>query len=178
MAGKTLDRFCNIYKNYVQADTATVAFTEWPTGYKLKDGYAFLLHQIDYQFNITGMNAASLLASKSLVMGLGTNNQITLAQMIANTDDSIIDRYLLLHTEGQVGTLANVRYGHFCEARSKDFTNLPGGGLLFAPSKLYLFVGNDTLGVTIQGFFKLFWTMLKIDSATYQELYESMNPSA
>lgn len=168
-----LDQFGNRYStSLITAVADTILFTEWNTGFSIKDGYGFILHKIEYLLlpgNQTNINADA----DNVSCGLTTRNDLTNADLLAGIKDSILDNCVIgLKVATAVGQ--QLWEGKFVH----DFTNEPGGGRIVAPRPLYWAISSVGIGAVIAMQVKCWWTMIKLSGEIYRELYESTNPSA
>jgi len=168
-----MDQFPNFYRVALLTQVAdTEQYTEWVTGYSIKDGYAFIIHKIKYR--IAPLTRTLLNANNDqAIMGLVTNNTLTTPTLIAGISDSILDTCVLYHKEA-----SSVGFRHDEIDIIHDFSNEPGGGRIIAPKPLYLAISSVGAGNVIGGDMEIVYTMVKLSAEVYRELYESMNPNA
>jgi hypothetical protein len=69
------------------------------------------------------------------------------------------------------GTAANANF--VWSPYVKDFSNLPGGGLLVAPNPLYLAVKGTGLSAALNVNLRIFFTEIELDPDLYRELFQS-----
>lgn len=167
-----IDQFPNFYRQTFAGSDNAVTWTEWVTGYSIKDGYAFILHKVKYRFtngNITSLDANA----DALSAAISTNNSLTLSDMQLGINSSLLDSCRVFY---KVATAVGVALSEF--EFIHDFTNEPGGGRIVAPKPLYIGVGAGNLGSTPSCSMEIVYTMVKLNQEVYRELYESMNPNA
>jgi hypothetical protein len=159
------DQFANIAAIGVTetaANTMTSAKFAFP--FSIMDKMALLINRMEYWFegfsalNSQEDNIVGCLTTASSVISI--NNQ---------ADPQIIDSCRLVRVD--IGAAASgVLLG---QPFIKDFSTLPGGGLLVAPSPLYAMIkGTGNAAVTgLQ--LKLFYTYMELSTDQYWELVES-----
>lgn len=167
MAKTTLatDRFANLAVISVTESAAnTLTFKKLETGIALFEKLAWIIHRVEYylQLDLTQF-AASLDEAR---FGLATTDQIT-TPTVAN--QSVLDRMIVRRLD--MGTAAT---GVFVQVPFvKDFTNLPGGGLIVPPNPLYGWVQGAASPAAHAVDMRLFYTNYVLKPEEYWELVEA-----
>jgi len=135
---KTEDAFSNVAYGQVTASAANVlTFSEIATGISVMEKIAWIVHRIVWY-----MSAATLAELTTtgdiLDMALTLSNKVT--DLTDLSDPAIVDNFRL--RAEQRGTAAS--FVLLQEPWVRDFTSLPGGGLMVPPKPIY--VANKSLG--------------------------------
>lgn len=167
-----MDQFPNFYRQTFFGVDNSITWTEWVTGYSIKDGYAFVLHKIKYRFAAANIGTLDVNAD-SLNAAISANNSLTLSDIAAGVNPSLLDSCRAFY---KVATAVGMALSEF--EFIHDFTNEPGGGRIIAPKPLFIGVGASALGQVPSCSIEIVYTMVKLNQEVYRELYESMNPNA
>lgn len=132
------DKFANI-ANLIVTETAanTLTFEQLQTGAGVFEKVALLIHRIEYVLTTAVLNL--LLANDDLLeVAWCTSNQITgLAKDKAEVIDQLVVDGILS------GTSAN--RSHYFMPVVHDFSNLPGGGIIYPAPNIYLAIEGTSL---------------------------------
>ena len=165
--GKRIDSFANLATIQVTETAAnTLTYRKLDTGFSLFEKVAWIIHRIEYvideRFNGTGdtMDVALMTA----------NTRTTIADNATFTDASVIDKIKWVRTD--IGVAATGLY-YVQPQIVKDFTNLPGGGLIVPPTSIY--AGAQGTGCASAGTntVRFFFTVKELQEAEYWQLVES-----
>jgi len=166
MAGKkSTDQYANIAAVLnTETVAGTAAYTRFNFPYSVTDKVALLISRIEYWLgNIHQLNTsqdymiAALCAASSLV---SLENQ---------ADPGLIDSCKLYRLDlgaAASGLMINMPI-------IKDFSALPGGGILVAPSPLYAGIIGSGAGGVVACWTKVFYTYKELATDEYWELVES-----
>jgi hypothetical protein len=172
MAGKTagMDTFANVFGiGLTESAANTLTYRRLETGFSLADKIAWVIHRLEYYlafsravvFNTTG---------DEMVMGVCLSNVFsTMASAVVYTDPAVVDWLHLRREDYGVAASGEVVY----EPYVKDFTNLPGGGLIVPPVPVFGFIqgtGCASAGVSV---IKGFYTVRELSTDDYWQLVES-----
>lgn len=160
------DKFSNSAVITVTESAAnTLTFKKLDTGIPLFEKVAWIIQRIEYfindlaagQFNASGDYMTLALTATSSVA------------FLALEDPAVID--LLQIRRSDFGAAANA----YLEKMPwvKDFTSLPGGGLIVAPNPLYLAAKGNGLVAASSSLAKIFYTNYPLAVDEYWELVES-----
>lgn len=166
MASKAkVDTFANVAAIQVsEAVAGTTAYAKFAFPFSIMDKMAILVSRIEYWFgSLNQLNSsfdavyAALLAGSSIV---NINNQ---------ADPVMIDSCAVQRID--IGTAAS---GFFnISPIIKDFSDLPGSGLLMAPSPLYAAVQSTGAGGVMNCWMRLYYTYMELATDEYWQLVES-----
>lgn len=160
------DKFVNSAVITVTESAAnTLTFKKLETGVPLFEKVAWIIHRLEYflndiaagQFNATGDYMTLALTASASVATL------------AMEDPAVLD--LLQVRRSDFGAAANAHMDVFPWV--KDFTELPGGGLIVAPNPLYLAAKGNGLVAASSSLVKIFYTNYALAADEYWELVES-----
>jgi len=165
MASKSKDQYANIAAvQAIESVAGTAAYERFNFPYSVTDKVALLISRIEYWFgNITQLNStadyivAGLVAASSVV---SLDNQ---------ADPAVVDSTRIIRLDlgaAASGLLVNQPY-------IKEFSNLPGQGILVAPAPLYAAVQSSGAGGVTNCWVKLFYTYKELATDEYWELVES-----
>lgn len=163
---KTADSYANIAALSVSESVAgTLSTAKFNFPFSIMDKMAILISRIEYLFDTTlaQLNSsgdrvvAALLASNSVV---NIDNQ---------ADPLIVDNYRAMRLDLGAAASGNI---HLLPA-VKDFSALPGGGILVAPAPLYGAVQSFGAGGVLSVWIKLFYTYMELSTDDYWQLVES-----
>lgn len=164
MAGE--DKFANYaIISVVESAANTLTFKKLETGISLNEKVAWIINRVEYlsnQINATIFNATG----DSLDFGMSLSNAFTTPNLAENT---IIDCNKF--TRIDIGASASGEMQ--LQPWVKDFSALPGGGIIVPPTPLYLYaMGTGLTGVAAMTA-RIHYTLktLKIDE--YWELVEA-----
>lgn len=165
MAKKVQDRFANVAAiNVIEPAAGTPGYEKFNFPYSILDKMGLLISRIEYwfgslpQLNSGGDNIIAGLTAQSPVVSL--TNQ---------SDPSIIDTARLLRLDYGAAASAEL---HF-QPTLKDFSNLPGGGILVAPAPLYGAVVSTGAGGAMSCWIRLYYTYMELSTEDYWQLVES-----
>jgi len=159
------DRFANLYATTITMSAAnTLTFQEINMGISLFDKVALKINRMEI---ILSSCITELVAiTDSLENALCQSNQIS--SLDAN------DRLLIDYSQfATVVSGAPASWKIFHQPFVKDYSSLPGGGLLCAPKPLYL--GMETAGFANPGSaaVRIYFTIEKLKDVEYFELLEA-----
>ena len=159
------DSYVNVAAVKVQetaANTFTAAKFAFP--FSIMDKMGLIINRIEYWFEaMAQMNSVedsihALLTAASSVVDI--TNQ---------ADPLIIDSYRIVRED--VGVAASGLY--VLQPFVKDFSALPGGGILVAPSPLYAAIKGTGCAAVTACWLKLFYTYIELATDDYWQLVES-----
>lgn len=159
------DKFANIAAIQVTETVAgTIAYTKFNFPYSIMDKMALLINRIEYlPLSISNLNSSTdnvviaLIAATSIV---DINNQ---------ADPALLDSTRLIRND--LGAAASGTLHQFPFV--KDFSSLPGGGILVAPSPLSAAIQSSGAAGVMNAWIKFFYTSVSLTTDDYWELVES-----
>jgi hypothetical protein len=157
------DRFSNVlYDKVVESSANTLTFEEVNVGLNIFDKVGLLVSRIEY----TGMETYLSADPDHVEFGLSASNGWASADP---AESSVIDynRWKIV----DFGTAGNAIERH--TPFIKDFSNLPGGGILITPKPLYMYIQGSSLTSPGSVAMRMFFTVLKLKPEDYFELLES-----
>lgn len=168
MAAKSkIDQYANMAAIVVTESAAhTLTTTKLAFPFSIMDKMALLIHRIEYEFRVMGPSVLTT-----------TGNRVTLALLAAASVldiDNPVDPLVL-----DSARLNRYDYGTAASGFAlrqpyvKDFSNLPGGGLLVAPNPLYCAVKGYGTAQASEGGFRIYYTYMELNTDEYWQLVES-----
>lgn len=166
MAAKSkADSFSNVAAMLVlesAANTQTALKFAFP--FSIMDKMALIIQRIEYIMQGLGQLNSTL----DYTIAAITAGSV-LADMRVQTDPLMVDS--VMYTRLDIGAAASGSIMR--QPFIKDFTNLPGGGLLVAPNPLYGMVQASGAGGVTSCWFRLFYTYIEMNTDEYWQLVES-----
>ena len=162
---KTIDRYANIAAIEViesAANTQTSKKFNFP--FSVMDKMGLLISRIEYW-----PRGQSYLNGSGDVLSMAITAAATLTDINDQSDPLLIDSYRLLRVDAGTAATAFYQESPFV----KDFSELPGGGILVAPAPLYAMIEGIGLSNAGYGWFKLFYTYMELAVDEYWQLVES-----
>lgn len=144
----------------------TLTYKRLETGFSLFEKQAWIIHRIEYildeRFNSTGdtLDVAMMTA----------NTRVSIADNATFVDPTVVDKIKYIRSD--VGTAATGFY-YTQPQIVKDFTNLPGGGLIVPPTPLYGACQGTGLAAASTSIIRFFFTVVELATDQYWELVES-----
>ncbi len=143
----------------------TLTFKKLETGISLNEKVAWVISRIEYtlssvlagQFNADG---------DALTFGLSLSNAFSSPTISENT---IIDWNQLVRQD--FGAAASASLWRWPIV--KDFSALPGGGVIVPPTPLYLFAQGSSLVAAASAYARIHYTLLTLAVDQYWELVEA-----
>lgn len=163
--GKATDKFANIAALLVNETVAgTTAYGKFAFPFSILDKVGLLINRIEYSFSSLNQLDTS---TDSVWAALIAANSI--ADITDITNPLIVDNTRLQRID--LGVAAS---GFFIQLPYiKDFSSMPGGGILVAPAPLSIAVKSDGAGGVMGVAVKVFYTYMELSTEEYWELVES-----
>lgn len=164
-AKKSSDTFANVAAISISESAAnTQTSKKFTFPFSIMDKMALIIERLEYDF----ASLDQLNSSVDTLMGAVTTNA-TVLNLRDPADPMIIDMARIQRYD--IGTAASGMFMQYPYV--KDFTNLPGGGLLVAPNPLYVMIqGVGTAGINTM-YFRMFYTYVELATDEYWQLVES-----
>jgi hypothetical protein len=167
MAAKSgvIDRYANVAAVSIQEAVAdTLAVTKFAFPFSIMDKMALLISRIEYFFNALGqLNSNGDTTYMALMAGS------SVVDITQQNDPLIIDT--MRYQRIDMGAAATGSL--FSMPITRDFSTLPGGGLLVAPNPLYGAIKGLGEAGTTSGWMRLYYTYLELATDEYWQLVES-----
>ncbi|MBA7585606.1 hypothetical protein ES708_27591 [subsurface metagenome] len=161
------DIFTNIaYATVTEDGAGTLTFAELNTGVSVHEKIAWVISRILWYPNRAGIRQI-VDDTDSIDMALTLNNQV--ADITALSDPSVVDLFSLVgHTMGTqaTGVLTLVPY-------VRDFSAMPGGGLIITPKPLYVAAVGTGLGLPIEVKCRILYTIKELAADEFWELVQA-----
>lgn len=163
--GKKTDQFANIAAVEVtEAVAGTIAYAKFAFPFSIMDKMALLISRIEYWFgSLPSLNSGGDYVAAGIIAGNSILDPFNQA------DPLLIDSARILRLD--YGTAASGEVVD--QPRVKDFSRLPGGGILVAPNPLSAFVRAVNAGAAMSCWVKVFYTYMELGTEEYWQLVES-----
>jgi len=162
---KTMDKYANLAAMTLNESSAnTNTFEKFDFPFSIMDKVGLLISRVEYWFT----SLVYLDSSTDYVVGALTVSKNT-SSLTDIEDPTIIDSMRVLRQD--LGTAASGFF--FTQPFTRDFSTLPGGGLLVAPNPLYLAVGSYNAGGVVGVSFRMYYTAVELSPEEYWQLVES-----
>jgi hypothetical protein len=167
MAAKSiLDVYANMaIATVLESAANTLTFKKIETGISFDRQVAWIINRLEY-------NAGSLLAANfngdgdALEMGLAIASSWTAVSL---NELAIIDYMSIQRADfGAAASSYQLR-----QPFQKDFSSLPGGGLILAPAPLYFWAKGTGLVAATNDAVRIYYTLLELDGAAALELFQA-----
>jgi hypothetical protein len=158
------DVFVNqAYLSLTESAANTLTFSKLETGISIHEKVGWLISRIDYS---TGIDSSNFGASgDSVAFGMSTSDAIAAATL---AESAVIDYNSIVRLDW--GTAASG--GTLRQPFQKDFSNLPGGGILVPPNPLYLWCKGTALTSAMVLVARMFYTVRQLKTEDFWELVE------
>jgi len=159
------DTFANLAAVLVaEAVAGTAAYLKYAFPFSIMDKMGLIINRLEYwPGNLNNLNSST----DAVIMGLSISSSIT--DLTDQSNPAIVDSERVQRID--LGVAASGFF--FEEPLIKDFSSLPGGGLLVAPNPLYGFVQGFGAGGVMNSWIKLFYTYMELTADEYWQLVES-----
>lgn len=167
--GKMQDKFANIASIAVTESAAnTLTYKKLETGVSMFEKYAWIINRVDYFFDPAAANFNG--TGDTLAIALMANNVRTSIQTSATFQDmAVLDMIWVSRQDYGAAATAILHYSPF----TKDFSSLPGGGLIVPPAPLYGAAQGSGLVSAATVVIKMYYTILELATDEYWELVEA-----
>lgn len=157
------DKYANVaHIKVVESGTDTLTYKKLETGISLFEKMAWVIARIEYYW-LSNVMAAS---GDGITMGITTSNN---PPDLTPDEVAVVD--MTREMRGDFGTAATAWIFKYPIIR--DFSPLPGGGLIVPPNPLYLAVKglSQTGALTVEA--RLFYTAVQLKGDEFWELVEA-----
>jgi hypothetical protein len=165
MSKSTTDKFANIAAIQVtEAVAGTTAYAKFNFPYSVMDKMALLISRIEYlPLSVSNLNSST----DNVIIGLIAASAIV--DIGNQADPVLLDSTRLIRNDlGAAATGALLQFPFV-----KDFSSLPGGGILVAPSPLCATIQSNGAAGVMNAWVKFFYTAVSLSTDEYWELVES-----
>ena len=161
-----VDKYSNILSEQLTLSAAnTLSFSAIDVGLNLFDKIALLVHKI--QILVTSGFVTEMVAvTDSATWGIVQSNSITTLSLSERACIDVIDYHL--NVRGTAGDAELV-----AQPFERDYSTLPGGGILIAPKPLYFAATSGGWTAALNSTLRMYFTIHKLKDADYLELLES-----
>lgn len=162
---KVMDQFANIAAISVTESAAnTQTSTKFSFPFSIMDKMALLISRIEYWFEGYALFNSG---DDRTILALTCNSTVT--SIVNQADPLIVDSARLGRVDYGAAATGLLRQEPFV----KDFSSLPGSGILVAPNPLYAMIQSTGASGASSGSIKLFYTYMELSSDEYWQLVES-----
>jgi hypothetical protein len=160
------DKFANqAVITAVESAVNTLTFKKLETGVSLFEKVAWLISRLEYYVS-TSMMALLVASADGLQAALTATDQMAALTL---TNNAVLDYFEL--SRHDIGAAAT---GHLVQnVFTKDFSTLPGGGILVPPNPLYLGSHGVSVAAVVTMVVKIFYTTYELGTEEYWELVEA-----
>jgi len=159
-----VDVFVNqAYLSVTEATPNTLTFAKLETGISIHEKVGWLISRIDYSTSIDSANFAA--SDDSVSFGMSTSDAIVAATL---AESAVIDYNSVVRIDWGTAASAQILRQPF----QKDFSNLPGGGILVPPNPIFIWVRGSNLTGAIGMVARMFYTVRQLKTEDFWELVE------
>jgi len=158
------EKFVNqAYLSVVESAANTATYSKLETGISIYEKVGWIINRIDY--NVDMAEAIMVAAADGILFGLSSMDGIASPTLSMS---AIIDYNARMRAE--YGTGAS---GFILERPwTKDFSDLPGGGLLVPPNPIYIWAKGISLAAAQTVLARMFYTVVVLKTEDFWELVE------
>ena len=159
------DRYANkAYGAVTMSAANTLTFAEIPTNVNIMDKTAWVLHRLEW-FIPAGSMAEMGAIGEGLNVALTMSSSVT---SLALNSAAIIDSLQFF----AVAILAGTSASHQQFPVIRDFTGMPGGGLIIAPRPLFVAMVSNGAAGACSCQCRLYYTQITMSSEDYLDLID------
>lgn len=164
-AKKAIDIYANVAAlDVTESGANTYTQTKFAFPFSIMDKMGLLIQRLEYEFLSLG---TVLAASGQQIMAGITIAAISSLSDVANP--ALVDGMRLTRIDqGTAGSAVILNQPYI-----KDFSNLPGGGILVAPNPLYLAIQGLSAAAAGRVRCRMFYTYMELATDEYWQLVES-----
>lgn len=164
--GKIEDQFANLaIAKVVESAANTLTFAKLDTGLSFNEKVAWVISRIEY--DPSGVGCANFADEADAVeYGLSVYAGFTTPSPLEIT---AIDYNMLIYSE--VGAPTSFQFRHY--PLLKDFSSMPGGGIIVPPVPLYAWVKGSGLASAVTIYARIFYTVMSLSADQYWQLVEA-----
>lgn len=163
MARQT-DKYANKFFGIaVESAANTLTFAEIQTNVDVFSKKAWILHRLEWYFKAVAISAIDA-ADDVIQAALCSSNK---SASLGLDDASVIDLFEICQSFNDATS-----FQLFVNPVQRDFTNLPGGGLIIAPRPLYLAVKGTSMANALTVYCRGYFTAIDLNADEYLELVD------
>jgi len=164
MAMQSKDKFANkFYGSCVESAANTLTFNEIQTNVDVFSKQAWLLHRLEWYLSGTQVDKI-LQAADWISAALTSSDKLSTLDL---SSPGVVDLMEL-----GIHSLTAVGYQFTQKPFIRDFSNLPGGGLIIAPRPLYVAVKGESLASAVTVAVRGYFTTMTLTADEYLELVD------
>jgi hypothetical protein len=162
----------DIYSNIIGVQVLQTVIDQFTTaeiqiGVSLFDKVGLLLHRIEYDLWVSGMGQLRDVSNLYQV-GLVSSSNVN-GDNFTMLNPDVIDTFILIPVQ-DVAPTARIVYQ---SPIIRDFTGLPGGGILIAPRPLYAALDTNGFSSVSATIARISFTLVPLSDAEYLELLQT-----
>lgn len=166
MPASAKDNFPSVLIEDITMSAAnTLTFSEVQVGLNLFDKVGLIMHRIEYFF---GLATYDELAANADFVQIALTSSNSLGSLGSN-ERALIDKLEIDCIASGAPANLNIIQAPFV----KDWSGLPGGGLLIPPKPLYVGMTSVGFAAAGTGYARMYFTLKKLSDADYLELVET-----
>jgi hypothetical protein len=146
-----------------EAVAGTTAYAIFNFPFSILDKMALNIHRVEYWPEVTLLDGDGDYIALALIAGRSISN------ILDQTDPRVIDSIAVERWDA--GTAANALYN--VRPYTRDFTGLPGGGILVAPNPLAIAIKGNSLAGPASAWVRIHYTYMTLTTDEYWQLVES-----
>lgn len=147
-----------------EAVAGTLAYAKFAFPFSIMDKMGILIHRLEYW-----VDSLSLLSSATATLFMGLAQASAIVNIQNQDDPAIVDSVSFQRLDYGVAGSAEIVQNPYV----KDFSSLPGDGILVAPSPLTgMILSSGAAGVT-HGWLRMYYTYMQLSTEDYWQLVES-----
>lgn len=163
-----IDSFANIAAAGVTQTAAnTMTFNKIESGISIGEKRAWVIHRIEYTFN---QMLLTILTDDGDGMSLGFTTSQDVTELVDCGNPAVLDFIFVTYME--IGAPAGFGF-QFSPHLVKDFSSLPGGGLIVPPNPLYFAMDSSGLAAASNAQARLYYTILDLSPDDMWELMQA-----
>lgn len=152
------------YGTAVESAANTLTFAEIQTNVSIMEKWAWVLHRLEWSMDLATYDEVSAVGDE-LDMALTTSNRIT---ALHASDAAVLDiAQQMIVVETAVGFQRELL------PLIRDFSNLPGGGLIIPPRPLYVAVKGTSLANPATVWLRGYFTPIQMKGDDYYNLLDA-----
>lgn len=163
-SGSIRDVYSNkAFGEVVESAANTLTFKEIQTNVSIFDKAAWIIHRIEWYLDNTALGLLGASDDK-IEVALTASNAIT---TLALSNASVIDKF-----EVGIRYVSAAGFAYKALPDSRDFSALPGGGLIIAPRPLFIAVKGTSIASAVTASMRFYFTQIELAADSYLELID------
>jgi len=158
------DKFANkFYGTVVESGPTTLTFAEIQTNVDVFSKKAWVLHKLEW-YELPADRGLIVNSDDAIRLALTSSNKMS---SLSLSDAGVID---LLELNAVPYTAVGVEI--YDQPHIRDFSSLPGGGLIIAPRPLYIAIQGVSIAAVATGSVRGYFTAIDLNADEYLELVD------